>query len=244
MDEQLLLSFNTLEAEHWWFVGRRNLVLDVVGSADLGGAQSALEVGCGTGGMLEVLRMLLPGASVVGVEPSAPAALLAESSGCVVDVAYFEALPHPDASFDLLLALDVLEHCENEKESLDEAWRVLRPGGTLLLTVPAMPSMWGPHDELNAHYRRYTADTLNSALAASAFTRKRTTYFNSLLLPVGLLSRIASRHLKSQAVTGMELPPAPLNAALLGVFTAERHLLRHMDMPLGMSLLTLAHKPL
>ena len=244
LDEALLLSFERLEAEHWWFVGRRNLVLDTVAASIPDGVDSVLEVGCGTGGMLEALSEFLPSARVVGAEPNESAALLAEASGCSVDTAYFESLPHPDESFDVLLALDVLEHCENHLRALEEAWRVLRPGGTLFLTVPAMPSLWGPHDELNAHYRRYTAATLDAALADSEFTHVRTTYFNGLLLPLGWLSKVASRVVKSRAVTGLDLPPRPLNAALLGIFTAEKYLLRHMNLPLGMSLLAVARKPL
>jgi len=244
LDEELLLSFDGLEAEHWWFVGRRNLVLDTVAASLPSSTDSILEVGCGTGGMLKALRELYPDTRILGAEPNESAGQLAEKSGCTVSTACFSALPYADAEFDFLLALDVLEHCEDEQGALAEALRVLRPGGVLLLTVPAMPSMWGPHDEVNAHFRRYTAAALNGELDAAGFARDRTTYFNGLLLPLGWASKVASRYTKSRAVTGLDIPMWPLNSILLGVFTAEKHLLRHMNLALGMSLLTVARKPL
>lgn len=244
MDESLLLSFRDLEERHWWFVVRRKIVVDEILRQLPTSSPYVLEVGCGAGGLLRVLGGLLPGATALkGVEPNDAAVRNATALGCDVASGTFERLPQQDRSVDLLIALDVLEHCEDDVAAGREALRVLKPGGAFVLTVPALMSLWGPHDEINAHYRRYTRRSLQTALERSGLTLERITYFNTLLLPIGYLTRIFARLTGSRAATGVDLPPLALNAALTGVFSVERPWLRRVGLPVGMSLMAVARKP-
>lgn len=243
LDENLLLSFEAAEDAHWWFAGRRGIVLDALAAAVPSGDARTLEVGCGTGGFLADLGSRYPGIDAVGVEPCEAAAEAAGRRGCRVVVGSFERLPAEDGDIDLLVALDVLEHCADEQVALGEAMRVLTPGGALLLTVPALPALWSSHDDVNGHHRRYTAKTLSEAVALGGFAIERKTYFNSLLLPGAALVRLTARAAGSSGAVGTDMPSRPLNSVLTRVFSAERALLRVADLPLGLSLLLVARKP-
>ena len=107
------------------------------------------------------------------------------------------------------------------------------------MTVPALPSLWGPHDEINHHLRRYPRSTLVGAVRGAGFGVERVTYFNTLLLPLGWLERSLARR-RPRPSAALWLPPQPLNRALQWVFGLELHLLRWVDLPIGMSLLLVA----
>jgi SAM-dependent methyltransferase len=139
-----------------------------------------------------------------------------------------------------VLALDVLEHCDNDTVAAAEIARVLKPGGWLVATVPALPSLWSVHDEDNAHFRRYTRRTLESVLASSGFASWRITYFNMFLLPVGYASRLAANLTGSRRALGVDAPPGLLNTGLRTVFSLEIPVLRRARLPVGMSLLAVA----
>lgn len=240
MDETLLLSFAEIEKTHWWFVVRRRIVEDAIGSLRLPETSEVLEVGCGTGGMLDSLAAMFPSATVRGVEPSLAAAHAANSRNCDVTLGTFDALPADGESIDLLIALDVLEHCEDDVAAAREAARVLTTHGRFVLTVPALQSLWSPHDEDNRHYRRYSAATLRNALEAAGLEVERLTYFNSLLLPLAYLTRWIGRATGSNSTAGVNLPPKPINRILRGVFSLEVTALKHLNLPIGMSLLAVA----
>lgn len=237
------MSFAELEDRHWWFVVRRRIVEDAIAAAFDRTEASVLEVGCGTGGFARHLSDAHPGWDVRGVEPSEQAACLANERGCCVDIGTFQQLPAEQASVDLLIALDVLEHCDDDREATHAAARVLKPGGLFVLTVPALPSLWSSHDEDNQHYRRYTRESLAAPLREQGLEIERMTYFNSLLLPAGYVSRWVSRATGSKRALGVDLPSAPVNRVMQTVFSAEAALLRATDLPLGMSLLAVCRKP-
>lgn len=238
MDEALLLSFAALEKTHWWFLVRRSLVLDQARRWAPRPAARLLEVGCGTGATLRGLVPLFAGARVTGVEPVAAARRVAAAAGCDVAPGSFEQLPVAASSVDMLLALDVLEHLEDDGAGLAEAARALRSGGRLLVTVPAVPALWGPHDELNHHRRRYTRAMLCDRVVIAGFRVERVTYFNTLLLPLAWLERTMARRQQRRA---MVRQPAPLvNAVLRRIFALELPLLRRVDLPIGLSLLLVA----
>jgi len=243
MDEALLLGFSEIEHVHWWFVTRRHIVEQAIGT-DITDGSRILEVGCGTGDFLRRLRELFPHAIVNGVEPSDAAVQLARRRGCSVACGTLEAVPSSGSyPADLLVALDVLEHCEDDGAALQSAVSAMSVGGRLVLTVPALPSLWSPHDDLNRHYRRYTAPRLARALAAAGLEIERLTYFNTLLLPAAYLTRLASRLTHSRTLSGVELPSRWVNTGLTALFSLEVGILRHIDLPVGMSLLAVARKP-
>jgi SAM-dependent methyltransferase len=242
VDESLLISFADLEERHWWFVVRRQIVLSAIESSDIKDDADVVEVGCGTGGFARELGRRHPDWRILGVEPSEQAAGIARARGCEVVLGSFESLPAEDRSLDLVVALDVLEHCEFDGAASSEAARALKPGGRFVLTVPALPSLWSSHDDANRHYRRYTRSTLHSALDGAGFAVDRMTYFNSFLLPAGYVSRFISRATGSRKALGVDLPVAPVNATMKAVFSAEAALVSRVDLPLGMSLLAVCSK--
>jgi SAM-dependent methyltransferase len=157
-----------------------------------------------------------------------------------------EHLPFADDSFDLVTALDVIEHTDDDLLVLREMARILRPNGHLLVAVPAYKALWGRQDEISAHRRRYVASQLRERLKAAGFAIKRLTYFNSVLFPaiasVRLIKRVLppERDLKSDFTVPA---PGPVNGLLAGIFGAERFALERFDLPFGVSLMALAAKP-
>ncbi len=243
MEEQLLLSFADLESEHWWFVVRNRIADEAILSAAPSNTACIVEVGCGTGGHLRRLSEMFPHSRVRGIEPVASAVEHGRARGCEIDEGVLETLPFADESVDMLIALDVLEHCADDARAMAEVVRVLSPGGAFVSTVPALMSLWGPHDERNAHYRRYRLAQLERVIGDSGLHVERSTYFNTLLLPVGYASRVVARTTRSVAATGVDVPPKPINAALRTMFSVEVPLVRRVRLPVGMSLLCVAHKP-
>jgi hypothetical protein len=142
----------------------------------------------------------------------------------------------------VVLLADVIEHLDDEDSDLALADRLLAPGGALVITVPALPALWGPSDEFNHHRRRYTRTTLSRAVR-QRFAIERLTYFNFLLFAPIALARAASKLARRPGHEEIGLPPAPLNLALRELFSAEAGLLARGDLPVGVSLLCVARKP-
>lgn len=169
----------------------------------------------------------------------------------LTDVRLGEAqhLPFDNSSFDLVTALDVVEHLDDDAAALREAWRVLRPGGHILVTVPAYPFLWGDQDEVNMHKRRYVAPELRAALEAAGFEIVRLSYMNAVLFPPIAAARLFRRlehrlRPKLAAESDFRYPaPGPVNGVLSAVFGAEGAIIRRADIPFGVSLLALGRKP-
>ena len=163
MREDFYAEYFRVEDRHWWFIGRRRIVLAVLAAhlapaADGRTPRRILDLGCGTGTMLAHLRRF---GEAEGVDADERAVGFCHARGeDRVQLLESETLPFPDDSFDLLTALDVLEHIEDDRWALREVARVLRPGGIFLATVPAYRWMWGAQDEISHHFRRYSAGEL------------------------------------------------------------------------------------
>ena len=233
-----------VEDHHWWYRGRRRIVLDVVRSLRLPQTASILDAGCGSGRNLVELGRF---GAIVGLEPSSRGAELARARGVgEVVQAGIDDMPFRDGSFDLVACLDVLEHVEDDRGALRELLRVSRPGGFLLATVPAYPRLWSSHDELNAHFRRYTRAELLARAAEAGWAPRRTTHFNALLLPVAAAWRLGERLRPAGAQPTSELvrTPAVLNWMLEQPLRAEAALLRGgRRIPAGLSLVGVFQSP-
>jgi SAM-dependent methyltransferase len=200
-----------------------------------------LDAGCGPGGN----RMILPeGADPVALDPS-PVSL--EMSRRYPYAARLRGdltcLPFPDDTLDLVLALDVLEHLDDDAAGLAEIARTLRPGAPAVLAVPAFQSLWGLQDELAHHRRRYRRPGLLAAVRAAGLEVERATYFNALLLPAIWAGRRILRTVPHNLLSEAQIRVPGLNRPLRALFGGERHLLRLLDLPLGVSLFCLARKP-
>jgi SAM-dependent methyltransferase len=156
-------------------------------------------------------------------------------------------LPFEDASFDLITALDVIEHMDDDLGAMVEIHRLLRPAGRVLVTVPAFQALWGAQDEISNHRRRYRAPQLQERIRAAGLVPERTTYFNTLLFPPIAAVRLARRLLprRGEPHSDFEMTDAEgrTNQALTRVFGSESNLLARGDLPFGVSIACLAKAP-
>jgi SAM-dependent methyltransferase len=230
-----------LEDSYWWFVARRRLAVEIV-ARELAGRRDAriLDVGCGTGSNLSAFSGL---GSSVGIDMSPDALAFCRSRGLdQVTLSELERLPFPDRTFDVVTAMDVLEHVDDDLAALAELRRVLKPGGVLLATVPAYGFLWSEHDEALKHRRRYTAHELRNKLTVRDFAVERTSYFiTTLFLPI-LLMRIHQGLFKKSTYpqTSVRPLPGPINSALVALLGLERRAFRHINLPFGVSIVALA----
>jgi len=242
VDDALYVQHDLLEEDHWWFVGRRRIVVSVLRSlvARDDRDRQILDVGCGTGGMLKALRTF---GGVTGMDTSHFAIDRArERSGCRVEWGVLpEPTPFEPGSFDVVTALDVIEHVDDDEEAVRTIHRVLRPGGLFVCTVPAFRFLWSGHDEVNHHRRRYRRTELRRKLVGAGFRIRRLTYFNFLLFPPIALIRLVGR-LSGRKGSDFEVPFRGINGMLAGIFGAERYLLGVTSLPFGVSLLAVCEK--
>jgi SAM-dependent methyltransferase len=230
------------DSTHWWYRARRDILADYIARhADLPKDARILEIGCGTGHNLQMLGAFGP---VDAIEIDAAARDVASARlGKPVGEAPLPDLPDvPEASYDMIAVLDVVEHIENDVAALAGMARRLKPGGKILVTVPAHQWMWSAHDVVNHHHRRYSKATLAKAIADAGLTHNGLRYFNSLLFPAALAARAVGK------LTGKDdsddSPPAkPLNLAFEKIFALERHLVGRVPLPPGLSLITLLSRP-
>ena len=238
MDRDYELQTHRAEDRHWWYRGRRNVLERVIGDLRLPSPARILDAGCGSGrNMVDLARH----GSVTGVELSETSVRLARERdvGEVVEGSVLE-MPFAAESFDLAASLDVLEHLDDDLAALRELRRVVSPQGALLITVPAYGWLWSGHDEINHHHRRYTRRSLERVARQAGWEQTRTTYFNSLLLPVAILLRALERLNTKTTESSLDLwvPPEPLNWLLERPLALEAALIgRGGRIPAGLSLL-------
>jgi SAM-dependent methyltransferase len=240
MDPQVYDRMAAVEDAHWWFVARRRILSKVLRrEVALPTGARLLEAGCGTGGNLAMLSGF---GEVCAFEPEPEARRRAVSkTGIEVRNGHLpERVPFEDGSFDLVAALDVLEHLQDDLGSLRALRRKLRPGGWILLTVPAFPFLWSRHDDTHHHQRRYRRDGLLQVIAQAGLIPVKVTYFNSLLFPAIVGVRVAKTLLGLEGADDDALPPPLLNRLLETVFASERHLIGRAGLPVGVSLLAIA----
>jgi len=229
-----------LEERHWWFVARRRILLSVLKrNLDLKERLQILDIGCGGGATMGSLRRY---GNVRGIDTSEEAVEYNRERGREVSLAAVESIPFADNSFDLVLALDVIEHVPDDLQALRELFRTLRSGGSLLVTVPALRILWSAHDVSHGHYRRYTLGELRGRLETAGFEVVTATYFNTLLSPLIFALRLLWRFRPKSTASDLTELPQPLNALLTGVFSLEKLLVGRIRLPFGVSALCYARK--
>jgi SAM-dependent methyltransferase len=217
------------EGELWWFQGRQRVIDRLLRHHKAQGAL-LLDIGCGSGGMDKMLSGYVDMA--VGIDIDQHALDLHEGT---TQRASGDDLPYPNDSVDIVTAFDSLEHIADPKGTLAELYRVLKPGGLLVVTVPAMPSLWSDHDRLLGHFTRFTRPTLRHLL--NQFEVAAMTHFNSLLVPLAYLRKIQG-HRRVDLVT----LPRPINWMLRNLLALEGLIGQHVPLPLGASLAAVARK--
>lgn len=241
MDPHAYIEMSLTEDQHWWFVARRGIVSDCISELDLPPNAKILEVGCGTGGNLQMLSQF---GSIHGIEMDQEALHLAHNKTAHrLPLTYGKCpdeIPFANEQFDLICLLDVLEHIEDDASALLALKARLAPGGKIVLTVPAYPWMFGAHDTFLHHHRRYTKTQLSNLLRNTGLVQQRMTYFNCLLFPLAALTRLAEKMLSRKQSVGTQTPSPLINNALRTIFSSERALLKNGNLPFGVSLLCVA----
>lgn len=238
-----------LEDTYWWFQGRRRII-EAILEAYLPKEPEpgrVLDVGCGTGLILDHFRKWEP----VGLDFH-PVALQYCSQRKLTRLVNGDVtqLPFESGSFDLILALDLMEHVEDHERMIREFSRVLRKGGCLMATVPAHPFLWSDHDIALHHYRRYTKASLRRLLREGDFRPIKFSYGITFTFPPivafrmvqklwhGIVGSVRTNRPKAHLI---ELRPS-LNRTMIRLLQVEAALLRRMNLPFGVSLMTLAQK--
>ena len=231
-------TMHRLEEHHWWFQGKKRLVEQFIATEGIRGG-NLLDIGCGTGMFLKLLANY---GTVFGVDISERAlAYCQDKVPAHLTRAAGDRLPFPDDSFSFVSLLDIIEHADDDVSVLKEACRVLKPGGAALVTVPAFAFLWGNHDVVHEHKRRYRLPELRRIGLEAGFAVERVTYTNFFIfLPVLIKRAVLSGEHSAQS--DLTETPALLNSLLLSLYSLEAFLLSRADLPWGVSLLMLLRK--
>lgn len=239
MERSAYAEMAAIDEIHWWYKARRKIIASLISrEIHLRPDATIVEIGCGTGSNLSFLSRF---GRLTGIEPDEVARTFAKarSQVPVIEGRLPDGLPINDQSAEMIVMLDVLEHIDDDLGALRAIGQKLKPGGRLLLTVPALPSLWSAHDLEHHHKRRYTDQTLRAVLIESGLELERISYFNTLLLPlIAAVRGIKSLTGNSTPDTG--LPATWLNKVLEAVFSLERFMIGRVPLPLGVSLVMIA----
>ena len=234
-----------LENSHWWFVSRRRLATSLIEQWIKPPVRSRiLDVGCGTGGNLAALQQW---GQAGGIDLNRLPLTLAQGRGLTrLAQASALTLPYANETFDLVTAFDVLYHqwITNDVQAMGELYRVLQPGGWLLVTDSALPALWSTHDEIYQARQRYTLGDIRTKIIEAGFKPRMCSYIYALVLPLTLLVRLIMRWLPLSSDLDMQPPPVWLNKPLIGLSGLEAWWLQqNRTWPVGSSLICLAQKP-
>jgi len=244
MEQHTYAIMDEAEGSHWWFVGRRAILesfLKQIIQSPQSKVQSPkiLDVGCGTGANLEMLAQF---GEAEGVDVSDDALEFCRQKGLKAQKGLAEALPFDDESYDIVTALDVIEHLDDDIAGLKEMFRILRPGGKTLIFVPAFMWLWGVQDDISNHRIRYTKKQIIERLEAAGFEIERATYANwTFFIPILAGRRFMKiTGIKPESENNVNVPA--LNGIFGKLFGAERIWLKSFDFPFGVSIIITAKK--
>ncbi len=225
--------------DYWWYVSRSRL-LEAALRERVEGAGLALDLGSADGPSAGWFREAAARTVALDIDPRG----LGGDGVCGSAL----ALPFADAAFDAVAAFDVIEHCDPQEAALGEVFRVLRPGGRFLVSVPAYAWAWSDFDVANGHHRRYTRARAVAAVEAAGFRVDRSTYGFASTFPMfaaeRLLRKVTRRHAHGPAdVVGLPRVPRFVNTTLSGLSRLDAALLRRQNLPFGSSVFLAATRP-
>lgn len=242
MNINMYQMFFEIQKKHWWFVTKKKIVLDTI-SRHLAkkGEIKVLDIGCGAGLMLNALENI---GQTYGMDMSDEAITFSKEifkgrveKGCLPD-----QVPYEENFFDLITALDVIEHVEQDTDSLKAIRSRLVSDGKAVITVPAYMFLWSAFDEMNHHKRRYTLSELNTKLVQAGFVVEKISYYNTLLFPVVYVVRMLNNILNRDGSSDVEMPSKPVNFMLGKIFIIEKYMLKFVNLPFGVSILAVVRK--
>jgi ubiquinone/menaquinone biosynthesis C-methylase UbiE len=231
-----------LEENHWWYVGRRKLFSRLIGTLGVSNDQPVLDVGTSSGTNLRMLREI-GFSDVTGLDFSEEAIRFCAEKGLgTVRQGDITEMPFPDQSFSLVLATDIIEHVDDDLKALKEVSRVLRPGRTALITVPAFPSLWGFQDDVSLHKRRYRMAPLLQQIRAAGLEPRQRFHFNYLLFAPIWSARQIMKLWRHSYRSESEVNTPIVNRILSAIFDLDVRLAPRWAPPFGVSILVIADK--
>lgn len=244
MQQHTYEIMNRVEDKHWWFVGRRAILESFLeGIKDKLKNQNSnlkiLDVGCGTGANLEMLANF---GESEGVDVSDDALEFCKTKGLKVHKGLAEELPFEDESFDVVTALDVVEHLDDDIGGLKEMNRVMKKSGRALIFVPAFMWLWGVQDDISNHRIRYTKKQIVERLEKSGFEIERATYANWTFFAPILAGRTLMKITGIKPESENNVNVSALNGIFGKIFSAEKLWLKNFDFPFGVSIVISARK--
>ena len=243
MEKDFYKTYFALEESNWWFRARRNLFFDLLKKYKISKTAKIFDFGCGSGYTVGYLQKL--GYDASGTDVSAEAIEFGGSRGINnLSVDQDGEIRSPEGSFDLILALDVIEHVEDDSRAIRAIERALRPGGTAIITVPAYQWLWGVQDDVAHHFRRYTMSGLTDTVKRSGeFKVVRKTYFNTFLfLPIAVVRVLSKWFNLKKRESDFDINNNWLNILFFHIFDLERRFLRYINLPFGISILLITEK--
>jgi SAM-dependent methyltransferase len=242
MNIDMYRIFFEVQKKHWWFATKKKIVLATIDKyLNKHSDFKVLDIGCGSGLMLNALEEL---GQTFGMDMSDEAITFSKEifSGKVEKGYLPDQVPYEENFFDLITALDVIEHIDQDVDSLKTIRSRLVSGGKAIITVPAYMFLWSAFDEMNEHKRRYTLTELNTKLIQAGFTVEKISYFNTLLFPVVFVVRMLNNVLGRNGASDIDMPSLPLNFVLENIFGIEQYLLNIVNLPFGVSILAVVRK--
>ena len=243
MEKDFYKTYFVIEENNWWFRVRRNLVFDLLQKYKVPKTAKIFDFGCGSGYTVGYLQEL--GYDVSGSDISAEAIEFGLSNGIRnLYVAQNGEIKPPEGGFDVILALDVIEHIQDDWEAVRAIERALRPGGVAIITVPAYQWLWGVQDDVAHHFRRYTMTGLTSIVKRSGdLTIIHKTYFNTFLFPPIAVVRMLSKWFNlRERESDFDINNRLLNSIFYFIFNLETHFLKFFSFPFGVSILFVLKK--
>jgi len=243
MEDNEHAHLSDIEDDYWWNEGRRKILCDLI-HEQINNTKNLeiLDVGCGPGG---TSTAFLQFGNVIGTDVYFPGLKLAKNKGLMNVVASTSTLiPFRTEKFDVVTVLDVVEHVQEDKAVLKEIWRVLKPNGMIVVTVPAYQFLWSQHDIASSHVRRYNSRTITKVLKDSQFEIIRTSYFVSFLFPLVAVYRLLTRYkIKNPNPKGdLVRFPRIINYIFKKILYFENRLLKKINLPFGLSVVCIAKK--
>ena len=242
MNIEMYRIFFNIQKQHWWFVTKKDIILDSIRRhLNLQPNSMILDIGCGSGLMLNALEEM---GHTSGMDMSSEAIQFSKEifSGPVNQGFLPDQVPYPKNVFELVTALDVIEHIDDDVASLEAIKSLLSPSGKAIITVPAYMFLWSQFDEMNEHKRRYTLTELQQKLIKAGFHIEKISYFNTLLFPIVYVVRKLNNILGRNGTSDVDMPGSLANHSLRTIFGFEKYLLRFCKLPFGVSILAVVSK--
>jgi len=241
MNIQMYRTHFEIQKKHWWLVTKKKIVLSFIERYTKKPAPAILDIGCGSGLMLNALEKL---GQTHGMDMSDEAIAFSKEifSGTVKKGSLPNDLPYPEKSFDLITALDVIEHVDDDVAALKSLHARLTDHGKMVITVPACMSLWSAFDTQNEHKRRYSRTELKSKILEAGYSIEKISYYNTILFPVAYVVRKLNNLFKKDGASDLDMPGVITNFILKKIFGLEDFFLKFINFPIGVSLIAVVRK--